>query len=210
MALRSEEVSLSPSRNSNTYCFDLNVSVCEPDGKKGGSLLTSHPSSHVKWPAPATASYRPRGTPCSSVSVENDVTCSSTMTCFFLVDRVPSSYPSFEIRCPRALKAVCGRLEIVDRRDDHALISAAGHPRHHHRCHRTTIARRPATRTRGGRTEAQESRTAAHDVPVLPLACGLARRLALSRTLPWTMPVQWKHSSYSGSGGGGGSRTRTT
>ena len=50
----------------------------------------------------------------------------------------------------------------------------------------TTIARRPATRTRGRRTEAQESRTAAQDVPVLPLACGPARRPALSRTLPWT------------------------
>ena len=99
-------------------------------------------------------------------------------------DRLPSSYPSFAIRCPKALKTVCGRREIVDRRDDHALISAAGHHRHHRRCHRTTIARRPATRTRGGRTEAQESRAAAHDVPVLPLACGLARRLALSRTLP--------------------------
>ena len=63
------------------------------------------------------------------------------------------------------------------------------------RCHRTT-------RTRGRRTEAQESRTAAQDVPVLPLACGPARRPALSRTLPWTMLAQRKHSSYSGSGGG--------
>ena len=64
----------------------------------------------------------------------------------------------------------------MDRRDDHALISAAGHHRHDCRCHRTTIERRPATRTRGGPTEAQESRTAAQDVPVLPLACGPARR----------------------------------
>ena len=32
------------------------------------------------------------------------------------------------IRGPRALKAVCGRLEIVDRRDDHALISSCGAP----------------------------------------------------------------------------------
>ena len=97
----------------------------------------------------------------------------------------PSSDPSFTIRCPRALKTLCGRLEIVDRRDDHALISAAGHHRHDCRCHQTTIERRPATRTRGGRTEAQESRTAAQDVPVRPLACGPARRPALSRTLPW-------------------------
>ena len=42
----------------------------------------------------------------------------------------------------------------MDRRDDHALISAAGHHRHDCRCHRTTIARRPATGTRGGPTEA--------------------------------------------------------
>ena len=35
-----------------------------------------------------------------------------------------------------------------------------GHHRHPRRCHRTTIARRPATRTRGWPTEAQESRTA--------------------------------------------------
>ena len=105
---------------------------------------------------------------------------------------------------------MCGRLEIVDRRDDHALISAAGHHRHPSRCHRTTIERRPATRTRGGRTEAQESRTAAQDVPVIPLACGPARRPALCRTLPRTMLVQWKHSSYSGSGGGAGIRTRNT
>ena len=124
-----------------------------------------------------------------------------------ICNRFPSSYPSFAIRCPRALKTLCGRVEIVDRRDDHALISAAEHHRHNRCCHRTTIARRPATRTRGGRTEAQSSGTAAHDVPVLPLACGPARRPALSRTLPWTMLVQRKHSSYSGSGGGAGSRS---
>ena len=93
--------------------------------------------------------------------------------------------PEQDFRCPRALETLCGRREIVDRRDDHALISAAGHHRHPRRCHRTMIARRAATRTRGGRTEAQESRTAAQDVPVLPLACGPARRPALSRTLPW-------------------------
>ena len=82
--------------------------------------------------------------------------------------------------------------------------TTTGHHRHPRRCHRTTIARRPATRTRGWRTEAQESRTAAQDVPVLPLACGPARRPALSRTLPWTMLAQRKHFSYSGSGGGAG------
>ena len=102
---------------------------------------------------------------------------------------------------------MCGRLEIVDRRDYHALISTAGHDRHSRRCHRTTIARRPATRTRGGQKEAQQSRTAAHDVSVLPLACGPVRWPALSRALLWTMLVQWKHSSYSGSGGGAGSRS---
>ena len=37
---------------------------------------------------------------------------------------------------------------------------------------------------------AQESRTAAQDVPVRPLACGPARRPALSRTRPWTMLAQ--------------------
>ena len=137
----------------------------------------------------------------------DEVTHSIYISCNFRCNRFPSSYPSFAIRCPRALKTVCGRLEIVDRRDDHALISAAGHHRHPRRCHRTTIERRPATRTRGGRTEAQESRTAAQDVPELPLTCGPARRPALSRTLPWTMLAQRKHSSYSGSGGGAGSRS---
>ena len=128
----------------------------------------------------------------------DDVTHSITIFYSCIDNRFPSSYPSFTIRCPRALKTLCGRLEIVDRRDDHALISVAGHHRHDCRCHRTTSERRPATRTRGGPTEAKESRTAAQDVPVLPLACGPARRPALSRTLPWTMLVQWKHSSYSG------------
>ena len=139
-----------------------------------------------------------------------EVTHSITISYSCIDNRFPSSYPSFAIRCPRALKTLCGRLEIVDYRDDHALISAAGHHRHDCRCHRTTIERRPATRTRGGRTEAQESRTAAQDVPVLPLACGPARRPALCRTLPRTMLVQWKHSSYSGSGGGAGSRIRSS
>ena len=40
----------------NGYCFELSVSVCPPNGKKGGSLLTSHPSSIVKWPAPGNVS----------------------------------------------------------------------------------------------------------------------------------------------------------
>ena len=40
----------------------------------------------------------------------------------------PSSDPSFVIRCPRALKTLCGRREIVDRRDDHALIRRYGAP----------------------------------------------------------------------------------
>ena len=87
---------------------------------------------------------------CHSVDVTPCITISYNFRC----DRLPSSYPSFAIRCPWALKAVCERLEIVDRRDDPALISA-GAPSSPHRCHRTTIARWPATRTRGGRTEAQ-------------------------------------------------------
>ena len=40
----------------------------------------------------------------------------------------PSSHPSFAIRCQTALKTLCGRLEIVDRRDDHALIRRCGAP----------------------------------------------------------------------------------
>ena len=84
-----------------------------------------------------------------------DLTHSIAIAYSCICNRSPSSYPSFAIRCPKALKTVCGRLEIVDRRDDHALISAAEHHRHDCRCHRTTIERRPATRTRGGRTEAQ-------------------------------------------------------
>ena len=45
-----------------------------------------------------------------------------------ICNRFPSSYPSFAIRCPTALKTLCGRLEIVDRRDDHALIRRCGAP----------------------------------------------------------------------------------
>ena len=110
----------------------------------------------------------------------DEVTHSIAIAYNFICNLFPSSHPSFAIRCSRVLKTLCGRLEIVDRRDDHALISAAGHHRYPRRCHRTTIARRPATRTRGRPTEAQESRSAAQDVPVLPLACGPARRPALS------------------------------
>ena len=66
-------------------------------------------------------------------------------------NRFPSSYPSFAMRCPRALKTVCGRLEIVDRRNYQALISAVEHHRHDRRCHPTTIARQPVTRTHSGR-----------------------------------------------------------
>ena len=74
-----------------------------------------------------------RGEATHSIAIAYSYTC----------DRFPSSDPSFASRCPRALKTLCGRLEIVDRRDDHALISAAGHHRHPRRCHRTTIARPP-------------------------------------------------------------------
>ena len=49
-----------------------------------------------------------------------------------ICNRFPSSHPSFAIRCPTALKTalktLCGRLEIVDRRDDHALIRRCGAP----------------------------------------------------------------------------------
>ena len=55
-----------------------------------------------------------------------------------------------ERRLARVARADC-----LDRRDYHALISAAGHHRHDRRCHPTTIAQRPVTRTHGGRTEAQ-------------------------------------------------------
>ena len=49
-----------------------------------------------------------RGELTHSIAIAYSVLCN-----FF-----PSSYPSFAIRCPKALKTVCGRLEIVDRRDD--------------------------------------------------------------------------------------------
>ena len=75
---------------------------------------------------------------CHRDDVTNFIAIAYSCSC----KRFPSSDPSFTIRCPRALKTLCGRLEIVDRRDDHALISAAGHHRHDCRCHRTTIERR--------------------------------------------------------------------
>ena len=75
---------------------------------------------------------------CHRDDVTNSIAIAYSCSC----KRFPSSDPSFVIRCPRALKTLCGRLEIVDRRDDHALISAAGHHRHDCRCHRTTIERR--------------------------------------------------------------------
>ena len=87
---------------------------------------------------------------CHGDDVTNSISTAYRCTCHSF----PSSYLSFAIRCPRALKTLCGRREIVNRRDDHALIRAAGHHRHDCRCHRTTIARRPATRTRGRRTAA--------------------------------------------------------
>ena len=61
---------------------------------------------------------------CHRDEVTNCITISYNFSC----SRFPSSYPSFAIRCPRALKTLCGRLEIVDRRDDHALIRRCGAP----------------------------------------------------------------------------------
>ena len=49
-----------------------------------------------------------------------EVTHSIEISYSCVCNRFPSSYPSFAIRCPRALKTLYGRLEIVDRRDDHA------------------------------------------------------------------------------------------
>ena len=57
-----------------------------------------------------------------------DVTYFIAISYSCICNRFPSSYPSFAIRCPRALKTLCGRLEIVDRRDDHALIRRCGAP----------------------------------------------------------------------------------
>ena len=58
----------------------------------------------------------------------DDVTHSIAISYSCICNLFPSSYPSFAIRCPRALKTLCGRLEIVDRRDDHALIRRCGAP----------------------------------------------------------------------------------
>ena len=116
--------------------------ACGPEQGRGGL----RPLGPVRAPASADG----RLGLCHSGDVTRSITIAYSCSC----NRFPSSYPSFAIRRPRALKTLCGRLEIVDRRDDHALISAAGHHRHPRRCHRTTIARRPATRTRGWPTEA--------------------------------------------------------
>ena len=61
---------------------------------------------------------------CHREEVTHSIPISYSCRC----NRFPSSYPSFTIRCPRALKTLCGRLEIVDRRDDHALIRRCGAP----------------------------------------------------------------------------------
>ena len=58
----------------------------------------------------------------------DEVTHSIAIAYSFLCNLFPSSDPSFVIRCPRALKTLCGRLDIVDRRDDHALIRRCGAP----------------------------------------------------------------------------------
>ena len=52
----------------------------------------------------------------------DEVTHSIEIAYSCICNRFPSSYPSFAIRCPRAVKTLCGRLDIVDRRDHHALI----------------------------------------------------------------------------------------
>ena len=59
-------------------------------------------------------------------AIEDDLTHSIARAYSCICNLFPSSYPSFAMRCPTALKTLCGRREIVDRRDDHALISAAG------------------------------------------------------------------------------------
>ena len=76
--------------------------------------------------------------------------------------------------------------EIVDRRDDYALIRRRGAP-----SSRLPLSpnddRASASDAYAWRADsaAQESRTAAQDVPVRPLQCGPARWPALSRTRPW-------------------------
>ena len=63
-------------------------------------------------PRPAV-SCRLRETLCSSVRIENDVTCFSTIACVSLVDRVPSSHPPFLIGCQWTKYTIHGRIEIA-------------------------------------------------------------------------------------------------
>ena len=77
-----------------------------------------------RGPVRAPAAAHGRLGLCHRDEVTNSIAISYSCIC----NRFPSSYPSFAIRCPRALKTVCGRLEIVDRRDDHALIRRCGAP----------------------------------------------------------------------------------
>ena len=56
----------------------------------------------------------------------DEVTHFISISYIYSYNRFPSSHPSLTIRCPRALKTLCGRLEIVDRRDDYALIRRCG------------------------------------------------------------------------------------
>ena len=58
----------------------------------------------------------------------DEVTHSIAISYSCICSLFPLSAPSFAIRFPRALKTLCGRLEIVDRRDDHALIRRYGAP----------------------------------------------------------------------------------
>ena len=78
----------------------------------------------------AQRSLRSPATPDGRLVVchREDITHSIAIAYSCICNRFPSSYPSFAIRCPRALKTLCGRLEIVDRRDDHALIRRCGAP----------------------------------------------------------------------------------
>ncbi len=101
------------------------------------------PPPRSRWKPPLRMSSRTRSRSptrariCSSdgnsswmmgVCHRDEVTHSIAIPYSCICNRFPSSYPSFAIRCPRALKTLCGRLEIVDRRDDHALIRRCGAP----------------------------------------------------------------------------------
>ena len=66
--------------------------------------------------------------PVRAAAPRDEVTHSIAISYSCICNLFHSSYPSFAIRCPRALKTLCGRLEIVDRRDDHALIRRYGAP----------------------------------------------------------------------------------